>query len=600
MKGTIVSAWVQTCRRLYGDEVTNQALEENNIQRKKIFTPTEDIEDRNARGIIQSISNKLGKSSDDIWMDMGIDNVNTYTKIYPGFFKYRNLYSFLNAMFDIHVVVTQRIPGANPPILGIKPVDKFTAHMTYSSPRGMFSYFHGMLQGSAKHFKEDIKVDVIEKTDDFTKISIVFPEEIYVERSFSLNKMLSLGFIKSMEAKIALSTLLLVGVPSIILSRFLDPILYIPIILGISIIVPFAISKTLFKPIKYIKSSLNSLINKDLSLEEGMYTNDFFEDINNQINLVKSEIKKDFVSFKGTTDELNEFTDRFSFISKTMSDTSSEIEGIVNQVSTGAMNQAEETENASYKLHDSVISLNDVVEKENRGKENLQKAVEVINIGFKDLNNTAISLNNVLNEFSKVQSRGENLKGRADEVRAIIATVESIADQTNLLALNASIEASRAGEYGAGFSVVATEIRKLAEGSKLAVKTINANLQTFIHSIGEFVEDINTQFTVLEKENNNLEAVAKENKNSVESISSVSTLISELAVSLGEETTSINKITETIESLAAIAEENSAASQEVSDNVEGYGEEIRKMTQNIIEFKKISLEFAKDLEKYRI
>lgn len=600
MKGTIVSAWIETCRRLYGDSITNEALEYYNINPKKIFTPTEDVEDKVAKGIVEDIGKKINKSPDEVWMDMGIDNVKTYARIYPGFFKYKNLYSFLKAMFDIHMVVTKRVSGAKPPILGIEPVDSHTAHMTYSSPRGMFPYFHGMLQGSAKYFEEDIEVNIIEKTNDFTKISITFPEEMYLERKFRINKFLSFGFIKKLEGKIALMTALLVGIPGAILPNYIEPTIYIPVILVLSIIVPFFISKLLFRPLKSINSSLNNMINKNLSLEEDISTNDFFEELNKKINALKSTIKTDFVSYKGTTDELNEFADRFNDISSNMASTSTEISNVVEQVAGGAINQADETEQAAYQLHGSVNSLNEVVERENKGKKDLEDAVSQINEGFKDLRNTSDSLNNILIQFSQVKSKGQDLQNRANQVRSIVEAVEQIAEKTNLLALNASIEASRAGEYGQGFTVVAMEIRKLAEGSKEAVQTINNNLESFVKNIDDFVLDIDNQYNILEKENQKLDNVAKENHSSVKSISQVSNLIVELTNELTNETNNINNISSTIESLAAIAEENSASSQEVSSNVHSYTEEIRKMTESIYEFKKVSMEFSKDLESYII
>jgi len=119
MKGTIVSAWVQTCKELYGEEITKESLSHFGINKNRIFTPSEDVEDRIALGILEYIGDKLGKSSDEIWRTMGNHNVITYSKIYPAFFRYKNLYSFLQAMYDIHVIVTQRILGAKPPILGI-------------------------------------------------------------------------------------------------------------------------------------------------------------------------------------------------------------------------------------------------------------------------------------------------------------------------------------------------------------------------------------------------------------------------------------------------------------------------------------------------
>lgn len=600
MKGTIVSAWVQTCKDLYGEDLTNEALVNFGVPKNKIFSPMEDIDDKVARGFIEYIGQKKNISSDEIWTILGQNNVVTYSKAYPAFFRYKNLYSFLNAMFDIHVVVTNRISGAQPPILHIEPVSSHVAHMTYDSPRGMFSFFYGMLQGAANFFKEDIQTEILEKTDTFTKVAIKFPERIYIEKTYGFNKLMSFGFIKSLEVKICIATFILAVIPSLISFKFLDFGMASIITIALGLIVPFGVSKILLKPIKSIRTSLDKLKDKNLSYESNIYTNDLFEDLNLQIKSVQDVIKKDFVGYKGTTDELNSFADKFSEISHNMEETSNDIADIVEQVSGGAVSQAEETENSAYLLHSSVNSLNDVVDKETSGKEQLEQAVIQINKGFRDLENTSSSLSEVLVKFSDVRSQGLNLQTRANDVRDIVETVEKIAEQTNLLALNASIEASRAGEYGQGFTVVASEIRKLAEGSKNAVRTINNNLESFITDIDSFVLDISNQYNILEDESNILKQVAEVNNDSVKSIGEVSQLIIELTDELNKETSTINTISHSIESLAAIAEENSASSQEVSDNVKSYTDEIRSMTQNIKEFKKLSIEFSKDLEQYII
>ena len=598
MKGTIVSAWVDTCRELYGEEVTNESLRHFGIDVNKIFRPTEDIEDRVALGILEYIAGKLNKTPDDIWRSMGNSNVATYSRIYPAFFRYKNLYSFLQAMYDIHVVVTKRISGAKPPILGIKPVDKYTAHMTYASSRGMFSYFLGMLEGAAKYFDEEIKVETLERTNDFLKLSITFTEEIYYQKKFHLNKLLSIGFIKNIEGKIALASLLFVGLPSVLLSQYAPTNIALPSILILSIIIPFIISKGLFRPLKYINENLDEIKNKDFSIVHNISTMDYFENINEKIREIKESIKTDFVGYKSTTDELNVFADRFADISSSMSLTSDEIGHVVNQVAEGAISQAYETDEVATQLNDSILSLSQVVNKENQGKVELEKSVEIINISHENLKSTSNSLNNMLEEFSQVRSKGQDLQNRANEVRDIVETVEKIAEQTNLLALNASIEAARAGEYGKGFTVVAVEIRKLAEGSKTAVQTINSNLESFIENIDDFVSDIDNQHRVLEVENTKLHDVTENNIVSINSIEQVSRLIIELTNELTEEANNINSISKNIESLSAIAAENSASSEEGAANIQNYTEQIRKMTENIHEFKNVSISFSEDLEKY--
>lgn len=598
MKGTIVSAWVQTCRDIYGDEVTNDALKSLKIAPNKIFTPTEDIDDKTALGIIDYIAKSNGKTSDEVWRTMGNSNVMTYSKVYPAFFRYKNLYSFLKAMYDIHVVVTKRVRGAKPPILGIVPIDKYTAHMTYASPRGMFSYFLGMLEGASKYYKEDVKVETLERTKDFLNISITFREEIVHKKKYHFNKALSLGFIKSLELKIALLSLLLVGIPTAVIYKVAGNGLALPLALVLSAIVPFLFSSLLLKPVNSIKLSLEKLLEKDLSYIEDISTGDVLEEINNSINGIKDSIKADFVGYKGTTDELNVFADKFSEISNNMSFTSKDITGVVEQVAEGAISQATETEDIAFQLNKSVDSLNEIADKENQGKDDLEQAVNKMKSGFEDLNSTSKSLNQILLQFSKVEEKGQDLQNRANDVRDIVDTVEKISEQTNLLALNASIEAARVGEYGKGFAVVAMEIRKLAEGSQEAVQTINNILESFITEIGGFVTDISNQYSILENENGTLNTVAKENEKAVNSVSQVSNLIIDLTKELTKETQNITKLSSNIESLAAIAQENSASSEEVAANVQSYTEEISRMIESIHEFKNVSMEFSKDLDRY--
>ena len=140
MKGTVVSTWVQTARSIWGKDITEQAMKKVGWEPERLFTPTEDVEDAKPKAFVAELAATLGKSADEIWMAIGKDNIGTFFRTYPAFFQKETLYSFLRSMFDVHVIVTKRIPGANPPELLIEPVSDREAVLSYRSRRGMFGY----------------------------------------------------------------------------------------------------------------------------------------------------------------------------------------------------------------------------------------------------------------------------------------------------------------------------------------------------------------------------------------------------------------------------------------------------------------------------
>lgn len=596
----MVSVWVKTSRKLYGDDLIDKALESVGFPKNKVFTPTEDVDDTKAKGIVKYIAQALKKDEEDTWMEIGMDNVTTFSEDYPAFFMQKNLYSFLKSMYDVHVVVASRIKGAVPPILHMKAVDKHIAEMTYESNRGMFPYFLGMLKGSSRYFKDDIEIETLEKTDNFLKIRITFPEQIYFHRNYTVNKFFSLGFFNNLETKSALMSFLFLGIPAVVAFSLGGRVVGGIITLLLSLIVPFVSTSLLNRPLSLITKQLRDIRDRFFSEETSISTNDQYEDLNNLIAEFKDVIKSDFVGFKGLTDELNVFSDKFKDASDNMNHITKDISDVVEEVAQVAVSQASETETSAFLLNNNIATLNNIVKEENKSKEDLENTVKRVTKDYADLKFTSSNLETILDEFEKVKKDSIDLQNRAKDVTKIVDAVENISDQTNLLALNAAIEASRAGEFGRGFSVVAEEVRDLAEESKIAVKNINTNLVSFISDIDSVVKQVERQYTTLEEENKKLSVVAESNYETVKSIENVSENIINMINELTEETQSINKVSLSIESLAAIAEENSASSEEVSSSVSTYASELLKMMSDIKEFKRVSETFKDELREYNL
>ena len=129
--------------------------------------------------------------------------------------------------------------------------------------------------------------------------------------------------------------------------------------------------------------------------------------------------------------------------------------------------------------------------------ENARTATQQTNSGASLVLNSTKMMDNIAQRVNESSRTVAGLGDRSDQIGAIVNTIEDIADQTNLLALNAAIEAARAGEQGRGFSVVADEVRALAERTTKAtkeissmIKTIQAETQIAVGSMSEGVNEV--------------------------------------------------------------------------------------------------------------
>ncbi|APM37485.1 heme NO-binding domain-containing protein [Clostridium kluyveri] len=599
MKGTVIATWMRTCRKLYNDEIVNDAMNSVGWGSSKIFSPAENVNDREVKKVIEYIAKFNNEDTKELWRKIGVDNINAFYKDYPAFFRHENLYSFLRSMFDVHVAMTKKFPGAKPPLVTINPISSKTAVFEYKSERGMFDYLMGMIEGSAKFFGEKLKIEEIERNNNSVKFKFIFEKEIYYKRVYKFNKFLSFGIINNLGLKIGIINFIFCLIISILIFGLND--WFKSIVISILVFFASYISGSVLMRPKYLIIEAIDKINNGNYIEDGdIETNDFFEDIFNLLKKHKSIIKADFTGFKGVTDEMSTFVSNINEISNSMNSTSNEISDVVEQVANCAVEQAENTQNVVSVLNENIRHLNNIVEDENNNKLELEKSIDKINNSYENIDNTSKNILTTLQSFKEVNDKGLELQSKVKDITSIVSVVSEISEQTNLLALNASIEAARAGEQGKGFVVVAEEIRVLAEQSQGAVKDINSNLIKFVDEIKVLVDKIESQFDVLKGESENLKDVRNISYEATTAATAVAESMIKTIDKLNVQSEAISGIYENMESLAAIAQENSASSEEVSANVSSYTNEIKNLMSNIHEFKNITESFKTELYKYKI
>ena len=126
--------------------------------------------------------------------------------------------------------------------------------------------------------------------------------------------------------------------------------------------------------------------------------------------------------------------------------------------------------------------------------------------GHAGLTRMKTTMNQVVEASAAINSRLGTLSEKATNIGMVVTTITKVADQTNLLSLNAAIEAEKAGDYGRGFSVVATEIRRLADQTAIAtndieqiVKEMQSAVAAGVKGMDKFSEEVRQSVQVVQQ-----------------------------------------------------------------------------------------------------
>lgn len=260
------------------------------------------------------------------------------------------------------------------------------------------------------------------------------------------------------------------------------------------------------------------------------------------------------------------------------------------QVTQGTENQAAVVNEASVVIEKMSSDINGIAATGNQVVSLVGQTVAATDLGQKSVEQAVVQIDEVGKGSAEVEKVVTELVKGSKEINEIVGLISSIAGQTNLLALNAAIEAARAGEHGRGFSVVAEEVRKLAEQSNQAAQNIGQviyqneeNMEKALSSIRQgsegiqrgvevvhqagmafeniaaLVADVNVQVKQIsqaiqqidigsDKIVDAVQAIDKESKNNAEETQSVSAATQEQSATMEE-------IASASENLAQLAEE---------------------------------------------
>jgi methyl-accepting chemotaxis protein len=308
-----------------------------------------------------------------------------------------------------------------------------------------------------------------------------------------------------------------------------EALIIISVGFGLILILAIILITGIVKEMKMANDILRKIATGDLNVEIPDVADDELGKVIKSIGYMQDKLR-DVVSL------VYNAADNLSIASRELSSTSQTI-------SQGATEQASSTEEVSSSIEEMASNI----------QQNAQNAKKTESISEQLSDKTTAMVKAAVESQSKIQDIAEK-----------ISIINEIAFQTNILALNAAVEAARAGEHGRGFGVVASEVGKLAERSKIAASEIDELSKSSVE--------------VIEEAGVLMQKIAPE-------INTTTSLIREITIASEEQELGAEQINKAIQQLNEITQQNAADSEEIATSAEELSSQAEQLLETMSFFK---------------
>ena len=353
----------------------------------------------------------------------------------------------------------------------------------------------------------------------------------------------------------------------------------------VAVLTGLGISLNITRSMSSIIKRLKKVAEGDLTVQMNTKGNSEFAMLNRHIENMIENTRKLIVEVDEIVNVVNLSAEDVEGVSGQLEQSSNGILEALEEIDIGVSQQANDAQDCLLQMDNLSQTIEDVTDKIDNTSATSETTKEIVLKSISTMEVLSNQTKDTIEVTSKVKSDVKVLEISSSEIKKFVSIIADIAEQTNLLSLNASIEAARAGEAGRGFSVVAEEIRKLADGSRQAAEEINKVVEIIEKQTHETVGTAAKAEKIVEEQAETVNATKEAFQKIYQATEEVISCVDDVKEKVKGMDKERAGTLEAISSISAVSEETAASSSNVFSIAESQKETVALLTKASDELK---------------